>query len=128
MSGMRCGLQAMRDPGAACLQVAAQVKQALAARDTRSGKLGLGLVAMNSFEDACQWLKVRAEAVLHTLEAVNSSHTRLDDHKSCCCKWPPGPGAHEALRGCLCVPQGAGTVVSGSVNLKSRVCTAKVFV
>lgn len=54
---------AARDVQAGCVtsaQAAQQIKQVLAARGAASGSnVGIGVVAMNSFEDATAWLKVR---------------------------------------------------------------------
>ena len=47
------------------VQAAQQIKQVLAARGAASGSnIGVGVVAMNSFEDATAWLKVRISTSL----------------------------------------------------------------
>jgi hypothetical protein len=71
-------------------QAAQQIKQVLAARGAASGSnVGIGVVAMSSFEDATAWLKVRTGFVLpfHTdwvllhdrVAVLNGDHERRQD-------------------------------------------------
>ena len=59
-------------------QAAQQIKQVLAARGAASGSnIGIGVVAMNSFEDATAWLKVRVSTLLFALVLVGGLLYRL---------------------------------------------------
>lgn len=60
------------------LQVAQQLKQALSARSAASGSnIGIGLVAMNSFEDVSAWLKVRLQVQLWHCSPQCYGHCRI---------------------------------------------------